>query len=846
MSDPPRPGSSPPGSSPPGSLPPGSSPHGLAARLRLARAALVWERLWPAAGPTLGVLGVFAILVLFDLLPALPGRVHAGVLAGFAIAVVAAALWGWRAADPGAWPDRMMARRRIELASGLPHRPLQALADQPSTPLDGPAAALWAAHQERMAAALRRLRVGWPAAGLSRHDPWGVRSVLAILLLLGAIDAGADWRDRLARAVMPRLDGGAAAAATSFDLWLTPPEYTGLPPQFLREGDHATVKVATGSVLLAQVHGGDAVPRLAIDRAARDFAAVDKHNFRFQATLTRGARLTLSQDGTVLGRWPIEIVADNPPTIAFARPPAATPRAALRLDYRAGDDYGVESVTAVIRRQGGNPHETIRLELPLPGLHLKKAEATSYHDLTPHPWAGLPVEIRLTATDAIGQSGASPPLRMVLPERVFHNPVARAIIDQRKELVKDPTAPEPVAEILGDLNKRPALYRDDAVVYLALRVAQDQLRAPVGKDSIAVVERLLWDTALRIEDGNMSLVERDLRRVQRQLQDALAKGAPDAEIERLMQQLRQALDRYMQALAQKAQQHPNEAATPADPAQVLTSRDLQNMLDRARELARNGNREQARELLSQLQNLLENLRAARPGERQQGNHQAQQMMHDLHEMMQRQQQLLDRSFRARRQPGQPGTDGPPSVESGPPGSRPGSRPGDSGLVGEMGQAAGQQEALRHQLGEIMRHLADGLGDIPAPFGRAERAMHDAAGALQRDRPGQAIAPQTDALDQLQQAARDFSRQLRQRLQGPQPNGGEIGATDRDSPERGERDPFGRPLSNGGAYDLGDVKIPDKTLLQKSREILDELRRRAGERSRPQIELDYLDRLLKRF
>jgi len=35
-------------------------------------------------------------------------------------------------------------------------------------------------------------------------------------------------------------------------------------------------------------------------------------------------------------------------------------------------------------------------------------------------------------------------------------------------------------------------------------------------------------------------------------------------------------------------------------------------------------------------------------------------------------------------------------------------------------------------------------------------------------------------------------------------------------------------------------------LQKSRQILDELRRRAGERSRPVIELDYIERLLKRF
>jgi len=127
-------------------------------------------------------------------------------------------------------------------------------------------------------------------------------------------------------------------------------------------------------------------------------------------------------------------------------------------------------------------------------------------------------------------------------------------------------------------------------------------------------------------------------------------------------------------------------------------------------------------------------------------------------------------------------------------------------------------------------------------------MRDATGALQKGRPGQAIAPQTEALDQLQQAARDFAQQLQKQLgNGPgDPNGDQVGATDRNPGDRTERDPFGRPLSNGGTVDQSDVKIPDENILQKSRQILDELRRRAGDRSRPEIELDYIDRLLKRF
>ena len=117
----------------------------------------------------------------------------------------------------------------------------------------------------------------------------------------------------------------------------------------------------------------------------------------------------------------------------------------------------------------------------------------------------------------------------------------------------------------------------------------------------------------------MSLAERDLRRLQQELQDALAKNAPDEEIERLMKELQQALDRYLQALAEEhgSATRPTQAKQPIDPSKVITSRDLQRMLDRARELARNGARDQARELLSQLQNMLENLRTAQPGQMQQ-------------------------------------------------------------------------------------------------------------------------------------------------------------------------------------------------------------------------------------
>lgn len=333
----------------------------------------------------------------------------------------------------------------------------------------------------------------------------------------------------------------------------------------------------------------------------------------------------------------------------------------------------------------------------------------------------------------------------------------------------------------------------------------------------------------------MSVAERDLRRLQQELQDALARGASDEEIDRLMRELQQAMDQYLQALGQNMERNGDQTTEPTDSSRTLTGRDLQRMLDRARELAHSGAQQQARELLSQLQDMLENLRTARPGSAQQrAANDAGQMMRGLQDLMQRQQQLLDRSFRAQRQMN--GTAG-----------QNGQQPGDDdSQADDLGSAAGQQEELRRALGDIMRNLGSGAGTIPDALGRAERAMHDATGDLQRSDPGAAIGAQTDALDQLQEGAREFAQQLRDQMQnGWETQGNEPNGYGQDPTDMGNRDPFGRSLS-GSLFDQGDVQIPDASILQKSREILDELRRRAGERARPTIELDYIDRLLRRF
>src|SRR3546814_16244380 len=108
------------------------------------------------------------------------------------------------------------------------------------------------------------------------------------------------------------------------------------------------------------------------------------------------------------------------------------------FDYQARDDYGLAEVKAVVHRLDRPEAEPIELEMPLPGGVPELSEASNYHDLTPHPWAGLAGEIQLVAKDQAGQEGSSDAVLTVRPERGFHHPVATAQVECQNPLTTNP------------------------------------------------------------------------------------------------------------------------------------------------------------------------------------------------------------------------------------------------------------------------------------------------------------------------------------------------------------------------------------------------------------------------
>jgi hypothetical protein len=116
-------------------------------------------------------------------------------------------------------------------------------------------------------------------------------------------------------------------------------------------------------------------------------------------------------------------------------------------------------------------------------------------------------------------------------------------------------------------------------------------------------------------------------------------------------------------------------------------------------------------------------------------------------------------------------------------------------------------------------------------------MERAEGALRDGDLPRGADQETRALEQLRQGARDMAQQMMRQMPSRFGLNG----------SRGELDPMGRPPQRTDGPDpASGVKVPDEIDVQRAREILEELRRRLGETTRPPIELEYLERLLKRF
>ncbi|MBV9061380.1 MAG: DUF4175 family protein [Alphaproteobacteria bacterium] len=772
-------------------------------RVAFARAIVFWERLWPRLWPASGIFGVLLALALLDVLPHLPLVLHACALIacfGSAGYFLVTNLHGLR------WPEWREGARRVERESTVLHRPITERYDRLVAGQRDPfAEALWRTHMRALLARHDRLRFARPGFSLAGQDPYFLRYAVLVVLVAGLLASGADAGRRLGLAFS--LERAMPLAA--LDAWIDPPAYTGEAPVYLPRGDRSTtLSVPAGSMLGLRVHGR-VVPQLSLVPRLQHKAAFleQAEDYSANAKITRDESVGVTAGGQSLGSWRIRAVPDEPPSAAFAQPPSRTERDAVKFAFTAGDDYGVTSARVIIHPLSARKGQrALVLELPLSSVS-KTISDTVYRDLTADPYAGLPVTATLEVKDAVGHVGRSVPVDFTLPSRVFTNLLSRALIEQRQNLsMGDLPSRNTAALALDALALAPdAFYPNQSSVYLAIRAAFWALKQARNTRDLVHVQDLLWQTAIALERGGLSSAAQELRRLQELLSQALAQGAPQPVIDSLLQRYKQALNRYLEMLAKNPP--PPNAPPPPKNAKTLRPQDLQALLNAIQQLAQTGARAQAQQMLAMLQGLLENLHmTAGSGGGQQGDKSLSDALKGLGDLMGKQRQLLDKTFREQQ--------GNPNPKEG----------GPKGLSQEQGN-------LREQLDKLVQGLGPKAGG--KHLGEAGKQMGEAQGKLGERALDNAADAERKALDALRKGAGQLAQELMRQGDGKQG-------------EAGNEDPLGRDNGGRGASFGDQTKLPSKSALERARSILKELRRRAEERGRPKEELDYIDRLLKQF
>ncbi|MEM6635899.1 MAG: TIGR02302 family protein [Pseudomonadota bacterium] len=846
------------------------------------RTGMFAERLFRAFWPCWSVLLLTAASILLGVHDMLAGPAWQSVATGFVVALLATAAWGiWRFK----WPRRDEALDRLDRT--LPGRPIATLGDNQAIGAgDTASEQVWRAHLSRMAIRVRQARAVPPDLKVAPWDRFGLR-LMALTVFVVALLFGSVWR---VTTVGTAGSGGASALASgpSWEGWVEPPIYTGRPSLYLNDISAEQLELSHGARITVRLYGEVGSLSVAESVSGAEGQGGDAAGPVQEFVVSKSGRIAIEGPG---GRgWDILLRPDDAPTITLDGPVDRAVDGEMRQGFAAVDDYGVVTgraeirldVAAVDRRYGlaADPEEreAVVLDLPLPftGDRTDFAE-TLTENLSEHPWATLPVTLSLFASDAMGQEGTTGPQSIVLPGRRFFDPLAKAVIEQRRDLLWSRGNGARTARVLRAVTHLPEGFVRNEAAYLKLRVAIRELEAAVSdgltEEARDATAAILWDIAMELEYGNLNDARERLDRAQDRLAEAIENGASDEEIAELMQELREAMQEYMRQLAEQQGQQNQQQAQNQGEMQEITGDQLQDMLDRLQELMEQGRMAEAQQLLDQLRQMMENMQIAQGQQGQGQQSEGQQAMRGLQETLRDQQGLSDEAFRDLQEQFNPGAE---AGESGQnqgrnggqgqgeqhegqqgQGQAQGNQPGGGGQQnadpnGQGGQPDAQtlaqrQRALRDRLEQQRRNLPgagtpegdaarESLGDAGEAMDRAEEQLgqDDLAGALDS---------QSEAMEALREGMRNLGEALAQEQQQQGGQGQEQAG--RSNP-LGQRDPLGRDVGANGRLGTDEEFLRGEDVYRRAQELMDEILRRSGEQSRPDVELDYLRRLLDRF
>lgn len=788
------------------------------------------ERLWARLWAVITLLMFFGALAASGLIFKLGKTGHLAALALFLAAIIAAAfLTGRRFTLPRRW----QVERRIERESGLKHRPLAMMHDKPEEGTSPAALRLWHRARDEALQSHSGLRIWRPRPRVGRMDKYGLRFAAMICLAAALVLAQGKAFDRLKSAVQPPALFKIQPALVAMDIWIEPPAYTHAAPVFLATAQSGRTtateaRVPDGSILKLRVGGIKSAPKLFYaGEKTGSFAEAAPGSFTLETPLSKSGTMEIRRGWwqSPLGSWQIDIIPDSQPEVQILSADSAE-RASLKITYNARDDYGIRSLQAVIEPSPDIPaekwHETIVFDIPFSGQQSREAEQHIEH-LAHHPMAGTPVSIRLIATDETGNKAESNIEKMVLPERQFKNPAAIAVNRERKRLIRfdDPLTFRITSVMLAQLANRPAVIKEDLRVFLGLVVSIKRLGYTPTPYSAYTVRDILWNLALRLEDGGLVLAREELRQALQQLNQALNdKNISEEKLQQLSDNVNQKTQQYMQELAKEMRQRMEQGdgeqqqqpqISPELAQKLMEKMDMSDIEKMMQQMQHGDSREQMQAMTELMQKMLENTDPGNAmGEREQKALENLQKMEDL---IQDQQKLIDQT--GKKQPQE-----------------------------DSGEEAGEQGRIRKELGGVMRDMGENMPEVPEQFGNADQEMKGAQQQLGGNNPDKSMPHQKEALKQLQEGQDQAMQQVADQMKAGMSGGGS-GSGQQSPGNYGEGfDPLGRDQGKPQPY--SNVKIPDEKERRRVQEIIEELRGRSNDWERPREERQYIDRLLDPF
>ncbi len=780
-------------------------PTKLALKLWSARISLLAERVADSFHLAFIWASVFAILALFSV-----GNIW---LSGIFWAVfIALSFIGIRKFY---WPQEHEIRARLEKETGILHRPLTGMADTPASTLSGDRLALWDKEVERKEKSRTLLRFATPVFGFVNKDPYALRVALILLLIVSYVWAGASASENLSRAFLPTSFAVDLEKSPAFKLTVTPPAYTRKPQIIISGRPKDPVEIVQGSTVRVLAHSY--IGNLSLESGDQKTTLIrdgETDIYQAEAIIGNSPAISIRQFGLPRLTIPVNFIKDQPPVITLREQPHAIRNAQLRFPLTVQDDYGLKlirlrAILAPGQKEVPLGHPVLEEQAVIATSAGKPVELAPLFDLSGHPWAGLKVTLLIEGEDFAGNTAQAEPVEMTLPEREFQHPVARDIVIARKFLITNGlTASARTALGLDLLLQKPDRFGWDIVATLALRSASSRLLYTPGMETADTVLTTLWLTALRLEDGNLTDTQADLRKALDNLRQAVQEKKSPQEIAELMQKYREALSNYMQAMQKEVQKRMAKGEiTPLDPSmmgEMLDFSQLGDFLSQLEQEMMNGDMEAALQKLEKLQEMSEVLNPSMAQPMPEEMKQEMKALQDLQKIIDQQQALLDKTRSA--QDGQ-----------------------DKDLKKE-------QDSISEQTDNMKKQASEGGAKLPDSIGKAQESMSQSAAELGKGNMPGSVPHQQQALDRLREGRDGMQKSLQQKMQNmfgismmPMMPGDNSGKKE------------GRNFFNNES-----VKIPSEAEKKKNDEIIKIIRERAGDLTRPQAEREYYQRLLRQW